>query len=485
MPTNTKNQAISLDEALDRAGRRAFANAGAPGRLGRIGLEQELFAIAVDRLGRPTGRVPLEGRHGVFESLDQLAMRNGTLHRHPGPATAPREYRLRNGGRLTFEPGGQIEHSTVVHDSATAALEDVSGFQDYLSRALNREGKVLAAAGTDLWHPVKDIPLQLHGGRYQAMSDYFDLRGPWGRVMMRHSASLQLNLDFGPEGVWQERWLLSNLIAPLILATFAASPGRDSSSERALAWQHLDPTRTGFPAKLVSGKGDGPMDEWASAALDADVLLFRRDGTDWEPGRVGWTVRDWIEQGHPELGWPTVDDFDYHLTTLFLEVRPRGFLELRSCESLPDRWRAAPVVLVSALLYDDRARGMALALLEGLRSELPELWRRAAREGLHDAQLASLAARLWEIALAGVDRLPIDYFGAEAVATVREFLGRYTFAGRTPADRLAELVEDPRRALAWAAGCRERCQSVEDVAASQPLEKLNGKPALTCVCCNA
>ena len=71
------------------------------------------------------------------------------------------------------------------------------------------------------------------------MADYFERRGPWGRVMMRHTASLQINLDFGPDGVWPQRWLLANLMAPLVAATFAASPGPEGPGERALAWQLL------------------------------------------------------------------------------------------------------------------------------------------------------------------------------------------------------------------------------------------------------
>ena len=47
------------------------------------------------------------------------------------------------------------------------------------------------------------------------------------------------------------------------------------------------------------------------------------------------TFAEWIEDGH-ELGWPTLDDLDYHLTTLFPPVRPRGWLELRMIDALPD-----------------------------------------------------------------------------------------------------------------------------------------------------
>ena len=70
---------------------------------------------------------------------------------------------------------------------------------------------------------------------------------------------------------------------------------------------------------------------------------------------------------------------------------------------------------------------------------------------MHDDELKSLACRLWEIALAGAERLPGDWIGAENLAATRAFIDAYTAQGRVPADRLSELMEeDPARALAWA-----------------------------------
>jgi hypothetical protein len=110
------------------------------------------------------------------------------------------------------------------------------------------------------------------------------------------------------------------------------------------------------------------------------------------------------------------------------------------------------VVLTSALLYDDRARGEALDLLAGHRRGLAELWRRAAADGVHDPELRDLACRLWTIGLAGARRLPPGFVGRATLEATETFLESYTANGRVPGDRLAELLgEDPARALAWAA----------------------------------
>jgi len=269
--------------------------------------------------------------------------------------------------------------------------------------------------------------------------------------MMRHTASLQINLDLGPEGVWQERWLLANLMSPLLTATFASSPGLGAVCSRARAWQELDPSRSGFPRLLVEGPGDDPRTEWGQAALEADVMIYRVDGDHFEPGCQGCSFEKWIRNGHPRWGWPTIDDLEYHLTTLFFEVRPRGFLELRAGEALPDRWRAVPVALTAALLYDDGARDAAMNLLADHRSGLPELWRRAAIDGVRDPELRDLACRLWKIGIDGARSLPSGYIEEQDVVAAESYIEHYTARGRMPTDEVLELLaEDPALALEWA-----------------------------------
>ncbi len=453
MPTDDPHRAISFDEAFQRAGELAFVPA-TPGQEDfHVGLEPELFPILVDDRGGPAGRMALEGEDGVIATVDALAGCDDRIAVRQGPAMGPWEYPLAGGGRLTFEPGAQVEHSTAVHPTAREALEDVQDVLDRLRSGFRSRGAVLAAVGSDLWHSIKTVPQQLRAARYTAMAAYYDLRSPLGRIMMRHTATLQINLDLGGDGVWQERWLLANLLSPLVTASFACSPGSAHVSTRAHAWQVLDPTRTGFPDLLVDGSGDNPRHEWGEAALAADVLLFRLGGGRAEPGEPGRSFASWISDGHALFGWPTADDLDYHLSTLFLEVRPRGFFELRACDALPDNLRAAPVVLLSALFYSDQARSEALAALTGICHRLPEVWRRAAIVGIRDPELGALAATIWEIAIAAAERMPDGYFGAPALTATRSFLDRYVQQARMPGDDLIELqAQDSAQALDWATG---------------------------------
>ena len=458
MPTDDHRQAVNEDDALRRAGLNAFPVDRSNDSSDGIGLEPEYFPIFRGSDGRSIGRMPLNDppTAGVLDVVDNLACSEREISSRRGGPIGPWEYDLSDGGRITFEPGGQVEHSTGIYGSVAVAIEDVQRVLGCLRGALGSHGAVLASVGMDIWNDVETVPQQLPFGRYTAQAAYYDRRGEWGRIMMRHTASLQINLDLGGAGRWRERWLAANLISPLITATFACSPGEGGVSTRARAWQELDPTRSGFPAGLVNGSLSDPRAQWASAAMDADVMLFRAADGHWHPGEPGFSFRRWLRDGHPKLGWPTIADLDYHLTTLFFEVRPRGWLELRAGEQVPDCWRAAQVVLVTAALYDDLSRQAILSRLDGHRRELPELWRIAASRGVGDDRLRELACRVWEESLRGVERLGEEYFGAAAIDCARRFHEEYTASGRTPADRLRELQqEDPAASLAWASSMKE------------------------------
>jgi glutamate--cysteine ligase len=283
------------------------------------------------------------------------------------------------------------------------------------------------------------------------MATYFARRGPHGHVMMCHTCSLQVNLDLGPPGVAAERWLVANLAAPLVTATFACSPSPEAVCGRALQWLALDPTRTGVPQLLVAGIGD-PVKHLVDFALRADMLLLRTSDGGAVPGVPGWTFADWLRDGHPRHGRPTVSDLAYHLTTLFPEVRSRGFLEIRGVDALPARWQAVPVTLLTGLLYDDRARTAVKGVLERHRRRLPTLLQKAAVVGVADPELCALAVETWSLALAGARRLPSGYVRSVDLAKTEAFLDRFTLRGRCPSDELRErLVVGPAAALAWAA----------------------------------
>ena len=253
-------------------------------------------------------------------------------------------------GVLTTEPGGQLELSSPPAPLA-GCIAGAAADLDRLRARVATAGLTLAGLGLDPRPPV----LRTTVPRYVAMDRHFARRGPDGRRMMCSTASVQVCLDAGADDAdVADRWHSLHAWLPVLTALFANSPAPGWRCRRAAVWAAIDPTRTAAPA------GADPRSAYARWALDAQLLAVRREGGPWT-APAGLTFRDWLRGSAAGLAPPTWADLDYHLTTLFPPVRPRGHLELRAVDAQPgDGWRVV-VALVAGLLDTPAGRAAATA----------------------------------------------------------------------------------------------------------------------------
>jgi glutamate--cysteine ligase len=311
-----------------------------------------------------------------------------------------------------------------------------------LREAVERAGLALVGNGLD---PYREPPRVLDHPRYRAMESFFDREGPWGRVMMRRTASIQINLDSGDDsnGIsgYRYRWELAHRIGPVLVAAFANSPiqhGRPTGwlSSRQAVWSRMDAGRTHQPRYHPD-----PRVAWMRYALDAKVMCIPGDdNSDWS-APPDLTFRDWL-RGTPGLRPPTLADLDYHLSTLFPPVRPRGWLELRMTDAQHgDDW-IVPTVLAATLLNDPAAADAAYAATEPLCQDArpvpsDDIWLRAARTGLAGTDLAKAARACFAAADSALARPGTPATLRQALA---DFAEHYPERGRCPAhDQLHAL----------------------------------------------
>ncbi len=337
---------------------------------------------------------------------------------------------LPGGGLVTVEPGGQVEVSTPPNPSIASLAARLSADQRYLARRLGGAGLMLGTAGID---PVRPPRRLLHTPRYDAMAAAFARRGPDGLAMMCSTAGLQVCIDAGPPGQLPARWRAVHEVGPVLLAAFANSrhfAGRDTgwASGRMRAWLGLNPAMLATDPSLLSG-GDTAGDAaswWAHHAVHWPVLCVRAARGPWH-SPVGVTFADWIGGALPEP--PTIDDLEYHLTTVFPLVRPRGYLEVRYLDAQPAGEWIAPVAVLAALFADDRtvdAARQAAAPATGR-------WVTAARYGLADPVLRRVARDVLELACGWLDRTDLPAGARElTVGVVRRRLGQAPQNGGKP-----------------------------------------------------
>jgi ergothioneine biosynthesis glutamate--cysteine ligase EgtA len=347
---------------------------------------------------------------------------------------------LPSGASLTVEPGGQLELSSAPAATLGELLEVTGRDLAALRDAAAAVGLELSGYGLDPLRPPRrllDLP------RYAAMEKFFDREGPWGRQMMCGTASVQVCLDAGDDGAgesgYRSRWRLLHAIGPVLVAAFANSPlrrGRPTGwrSARQQVWSNMNPGRTRAPAD-----SDDPRDAWAAYALDAEIMCVREpDSADWT-APPGLTFRDWLRDGGSgTLRAPTTEDLDYHLSTLFPPVRPRGHMELRMIDAQRDNGWIVPAAVASALADDERAADAAMAAAEPVwDGPADDPWLRAARSGPSDPLIGRASRQCFEAADAALGRSGAP---AEIRQAVADFTERYVLNDRCPADDQLEEV---------------------------------------------
>ncbi|MFI5494947.1 ergothioneine biosynthesis glutamate--cysteine ligase EgtA [Actinoplanes sp. NPDC051859] len=331
--------------------------------------------------------------------LPTAHLRVTDLSRALGPYTpanlgnaAPRA--LPGGGTVTLEPGGQLEISSAPADSLAALYAAVTVDQEFVADLLATGGLVLGDRGLDPYRPPVRI---LDTPRYAAMQHAFDRTGSVaGRTMMCSTAGLQVCLDAGTAARLPQRWAAVHDLGPPLLAAFANSSGHAGgdtgwASGRMATWLGIDARRSGEVPLTAD-----PTDAWTRYVLEAPVLCVRRNGH-WDTPD-GVTFAEWIGGALPRP--PTVDDLDYHISTLFPPVRPRGYLEVRYLDAQPGTEWIAPVAVLCALLADDTVIDKA----RDLAGPAAGRWQEAARHGLADPATGACAADLIDLACRHLDR---------------------------------------------------------------------------------
>lgn len=394
--------------------------------------EAETYVASICFKTGPPGPVGVEIEHVVHDRHDS------GLHVTAGrarSALAPAGGLLPGGGAISFEPGGQVEISSACAADLPSLLTATRADYRTVTDLLAANGLYPGPLALD---PLREPVRSLDHPRYAAMERHFDRTGPEGVVMMCSTAAVQVSLEAGQPGRGPlsaiERWNRLHGLIPILVAMFANSPFRHQTpsgwkSTRHRVWARIDPTRTA-PVTGAARESD-PASAWARYALAAKVLCIQSARADWD-APPGLTMRDWLNGRGPRP--VTGADLDYHLTTLFPPVRPRGFLELRVIDAQEGPgWEVATAV-VTALMDDPQAAeaaDVACAVLGG-RAGIAGL---AARDGLANPMLAAAARSCAEAALAALPRLGAD---RATIDRVGGFLERYTLRGRSPADERLE-----------------------------------------------
>jgi len=413
-----------------------FHRAGKPRARWTIGTEYEKVVVE-----RSTGRAaPFSGARGIETLLRALAERYGWTPQEENGRTVAL---LRDGASITLEPGGQLELSGRQCPNIHCTEEELGTHVREILAVGNELGLAFLGLGiqpVSALDEIEWVPKQ----RYAIMGPYMTRVGRLGQRMMKQTATVQANIDYSDERDAMRKMRVGMGIAPLVNAMFANSSISDGDlngymSYRGHIWTDTDPARCGLlPFVFREGAGFGDYVEWA---LDVPCYFILRNGA-YVTSVTGVPFRRFLAEGAGGER-ATMDDWNLHLTTLFPEVRLKGYLELRSADSQPPERLLAYPALVKGIFYTDDCLDAAWDLVKRWSfDERVEFHHLVHREALHarirGIRAIELAHELYAIAEEGLKRQAVTDAAGRDERIHLERLGEQLASGRSPARVVAE-----------------------------------------------
>jgi glutamate--cysteine ligase len=376
-----------------------FAENGKPADAWAIGPELELFGFTRDTLERINPAQVQAVLEGFSAEIAEAVSENGLLV----------EATLKDGSRITLEPGGQIEFSGTPQPSLRAIEATLTRYVSRLKEIGKGLGIIFIAAGFD---PLRTLEEQhwINKPRYALMRPYLASRGQRAWDMMSRTCAIQVNLDYSDLEDLAKKFALANRLAPVAAAMFANSPFAEGKlsgykSTRYAAWLHTDPDRTGAAACAIDG--DFSIERFIDYVKSVPMFFIRREGR--FINLTGYDFKKFLARGAQGYT-PVLQDFTDHLSTIFTEARLKPYIEQRSmdCDKIENAMMA--MAFWKGLMYDKEALHQALSVAPKMTPEqYTALQLEVARHGLQarlgEISVYDLAKAAIEIAEAGLKRI--------------------------------------------------------------------------------
>ncbi len=406
-----------------------------------IGTEYEKLAVD-PRSGRALG---FSGPRGIERILIELAERFGWEPKEENGRTIAL---ARGRASITIEPGGQVELSGEPYKTLHETQHEITTHVDELSAVARDLDVAFVGLGMQPVSALDDIEW-VPKERYAIMREYMPRVGSLGQRMMKQTATIQANIDYADERDAMRKLHVGMALAPIINAMFANSCVSEGAlngqlSYRGYVWTDTDRHRCGLLP--FAFRRDASFDDYVQWALDVPLYFVLRAGR-YRREVTGVTFRRFLETGIDGTR-ATLDDWRLHLTTLFPEVRLKGYIEFRSADSQPPARVIALPALVKGLCHESVCLDAAQDLVRQWGfDDCVALYREVTRGGMSvrmkGIPVVELAREVFAIAEEGLRRQAVPDEGGHDERIYLESLRELVSSGQSPASLTVQ---------AWGAG---------------------------------
>uniref|UniRef100_A0A2N9F5D7 glutamate--cysteine ligase n=1 Tax=Fagus sylvatica TaxID=28930 RepID=A0A2N9F5D7_FAGSY len=306
---------------------------------------------------------------------------------------------------VTLEPGGQLELSGAPLETLHQTYFEINSHLCQVKAIAGKMGIGFLGIGFQPKWEDKDMPL----------------------IPM-------VNLDFSSELDMVRKFRASLALQPIATALFANSPftkGKQNGylSMRSHTWTDLDKNRTGM-LPFVFDDSFG-FERYIDYALDVPMDLYLSAKEDFMAGKL------------PALPgqFPTMNDWENHLTGVYPEVRLKRYLEMRGADSGPLMMLCALPAFWVGLIYDEVSLQNVLEMIADWTTEERQMLRdKVPMTGLNTpfqgGFVKDVAERVIKWAKDGLERR-----GLKEAVYLNE-LEEVVTTGVTPAEKLLKMYNE-------------------------------------------
>ena len=245
--------------------------------------------------------------------------------------------KLNDLGAISFEPGLQIEYSSVPVDNPLKIKEYLNQYAENINPIIQKYNFNIIHYGYLDNTNLTDIDI-LPKPRYKFMYDHFLKTGSLGRYMMKKTASLQLHINYSTEECLSKLLTSFMFLQALYSVPLANSQASDIKSlnhkyVRTHIWENADINRYFYPK--IFFQGNFRFEEYIKQLLDTPIYpIFNSDHTN---------IKDILLNSDDKN-----NILNTHINTIFTPIRVGKTIELRALDSMNFEW----CHYVSALLYE-------------------------------------------------------------------------------------------------------------------------------------
>lgn len=349
----------------------------------KIGVEWERFGIKRDKKTNKIIPAPyIDGYENILNAMN-IENKWEVVDRYDDHIFTLKK----NTTLITTEGDGKPEISGSAFTSLHDVFLELETISEEIEKISKKEKISWVETGLQPYNKVSDLPLAPKP-RYQTFLNIAEKKGyvKWMSMYMKAVSGVHINIDVNDEHDLIQKLQTCFRIAPILCGLFANSPMEEgkptsflSTRRKYISCEKCE--RSHMMEGILDKKFS--LEKWIQWYIDQPMLVIIR-GKETIITPDNFSFARWMKEGFEGI-YPTIEDFDVHLKTLWVDTRFRvGYLEFRPLDTLPLEYLQGAVSLFTGILYSKNGYQTARELTENWEEKnYRDIHEQAWNNGIH------------------------------------------------------------------------------------------------------